>query len=344
MASLFITQDPQLEDYWRGIILFGRNVASYKFALAKTLLELQPQAGQLLKTSDLAPIFAKHLADHVKRCDKQSTSSSSKFLDGIRGFNAGTVTEAQLQELTVRYGFQNVIDAFHVVGQGPIARQFYIDERKHNQGIRITDEFSQLLQSAQALNLPDEVESRWNLVEAAWELNVSRNVVAVSYDEGAQQLFAQDKQHRRKPVTSVRGALSGYQKGKCFYCFADICLKHAGHASFPDVDHFLPHVLKAQLGSGAVLDGVWNLVLACRECNRGAGGKFAAVPKLNLLQRLHRRNEFFITSHHPLRETIMLQTGSSEQQRIQFLRDIYQHAINTLLQQWEPPLRGPAVF
>lgn len=344
MSSVFITNDPQLEDYWRGIILFGRNVASYKFALAKTLLELEPQSGQLLKISDLAPVFAKHLAEHVKRCDKQSTSNSSKFLDGIRGFNEGHVSADQLIELTIRYGFQNVIDAFHVVGQGAIDRQFYIDERKHNQGIRITDEFSQLLQSAQALNLPDEVESRWNLVEAAWELNVSRNVVAVSYDEAAQQLFAKDSLLRRKPVTSVRGALSGYQKGKCFYCFADICLKDAGGASFPDVDHFLPHTLKAVLGPVALLDGVWNLVLACRECNRGAGGKFAAVPTLKLLERLHRRNEFFITSHHPLRETIMLQTGNSEVQRIQFLRDNYQQAIKHLLQRWEPPLRGPALF
>ena len=39
-AEEFLSQEPRLEDYWRGIILFGRNVASYKFALAKTLLDL----------------------------------------------------------------------------------------------------------------------------------------------------------------------------------------------------------------------------------------------------------------------------------------------------------------
>jgi len=43
-----------LDDYWRGIILFGRNVASYKFALGKALLELRPAAGYLLKLEDLA--------------------------------------------------------------------------------------------------------------------------------------------------------------------------------------------------------------------------------------------------------------------------------------------------
>jgi hypothetical protein len=31
---------PSLDNYWRAIILFGRNVASYKFALGKSLLEM----------------------------------------------------------------------------------------------------------------------------------------------------------------------------------------------------------------------------------------------------------------------------------------------------------------
>jgi hypothetical protein len=31
----FIDTQPTREDYWRSIILFGWNVASYKFALAK---------------------------------------------------------------------------------------------------------------------------------------------------------------------------------------------------------------------------------------------------------------------------------------------------------------------
>ena len=29
----FYLADPRLENYWRGVILFGKNVASYKFAL-----------------------------------------------------------------------------------------------------------------------------------------------------------------------------------------------------------------------------------------------------------------------------------------------------------------------
>jgi hypothetical protein len=36
----FLATAPALDTSWRAVVLFGRNVASYKFALAKTLLGL----------------------------------------------------------------------------------------------------------------------------------------------------------------------------------------------------------------------------------------------------------------------------------------------------------------
>jgi hypothetical protein len=38
--SVFEEEHPSLESYWRSVVLFGNNVASYKFALAKTLVGL----------------------------------------------------------------------------------------------------------------------------------------------------------------------------------------------------------------------------------------------------------------------------------------------------------------
>jgi len=40
----FIQGEPPLENYWRGIILFGRNVASCKFALAHALYDVPRRA------------------------------------------------------------------------------------------------------------------------------------------------------------------------------------------------------------------------------------------------------------------------------------------------------------
>src|SRR4029079_18485598 len=95
---------------------------------------------------------------------------------------------------------------------------------------------------------------------------------------------------------------------------------------------------------GGLVDGVWNLVLACPLCNRGIDGKLDSVPSIRLLERLHTRNEFLIASHHPLRETIMAQTGRSEAERSAFLNACHMKALATLLHQWEPKETAESLF
>ena len=74
-----------------------------------------------------------------------------------------------------------------------------------------------------------------------------------------------------------------------------------------------------------------NLVLACPDCNRGLEGKWAQVPAARYIERLHKRNEFLIRSHHPLRETIIKQTGTTEAARAEFIRSVDKRAISYLL-------------
>jgi hypothetical protein len=136
MSESFLATEPRLEDYWRAIILFGRNVASCRFSLANALLELKATSGQLIKHEELAAPFSRHLCDHLRTADKQGTFSSSKFLDACRKFNAAELTKEGLIENILRYGFNNVIDAFPVIGRDPIPRKFFIDERQCNNGIR----------------------------------------------------------------------------------------------------------------------------------------------------------------------------------------------------------------
>lgn len=341
MNEEFLAQKPTLDDYWRAIILFGRNVASYKFALAASLLELNPRSGQLVTLDELAIPFSRHIAEHLKLADKQATSRSSRFLDCCRRHNSGELSSEKLVEETVRLGFNNVIDAFHIVGSKETPERFFLDERGPAKGIRITDEFSRLTQSVQAKSLPAEVESRWRLVETAWEYGMSSSLLRIDFDEQTGEFLALDKQQRRTAVTSSRDALNGYQKGRCFYCFREISLTN--EALKPDVDHFFPHILK-QYGWGPLIDGIWNLVLSCRDCNRGQDGKFASVPTTKLLARLSNRNEFLITSHHPLRETLMAQTGATPAERRAFLQDWHDRARASLIHQWEADEVAEAVF
>jgi len=333
--------NPSLENCWRAIILRGRNVASFKFALAKSLLTYSDRKSELIKLEELAEPFSQYLTDHLKLADKQVTSRSSRFFDECRRFNRGEITREKLIEKTTQMAFNNVIDAFHVVGPKDVPIRFFIDERKEKQGIRLTEDFYRLFDSPQKENLPHETEARWRLVETAWELNISRNLISVEYDPEIKILFT-DSPNRRVNVTSCRNALNGYQEGKCFYCFDDITVSACG-PNPADVDHFFPHTLKGS-GIASPIDGVWNLVLACPTCNRGVTGKFALLPNLSCLKQLHERNEYLISSHHPLRETLLRQTGVDESYRIRFLQRNFEEAKNILIHTWSTTPKGPPPF
>lgn len=340
--GLFLESSPSLDNYWRAIILFGRNVASYKFALGQSLIELAGSGKSFIPIEELAEPFARHIIRHLQLAPKQATSRSSRFLDTCREFAEGRIPQDRLIGETVRLGFNNVIDAFHVVNQGEIPKRFFADRRRGQRpGIELADDLFRLRESTQYQNLAGEVEARWRLVETAWELQLPARML-LDFNPDTEMLVAQRATLRRIAVTACRDALNGYQKGRCFYCFADISIE-AGSEDLADVDHFVPRLLASAL-HGWNLDGVWNLVLACRRCNRGSGGKSARLPAMRLLERLHTRNEFFIASHHPLRETLLAQTSTEDRERVSFLNAVYDQAHVYLITTWEPASRGPAAF
>lgn len=338
----FQNTSPSLESYWRSIILFGRNVASYKFALAKSLLEIIPSGQSEISLEALAEPFSRNLCEHLKIAPKQATSQSSQFLDSCKAFNEARISKEELLDVTRKKGFNNVIDAFHVVNDDPIPIQFYSkDYSGSSKKIILTDDLFKLTELPSFGDFSSETESRWNLVETAWELGVSRNLLNVQYDDQEKRLFI-DNKLRRKQVTSAVSALNGYQKGKCFYCFGDIAIHGSPHLVC-DVDHFYPYTLQP-FHPQINFNGIWNLVLSCPNCNRGPNGKFARIPALKYLERLHRRNEFLISSHHPLRETIMNQTGQTPPDRIKFLKDMDRISIDLLIHRWGTPQTGPTAF
>ena len=144
-VNKFIDVAPQ--NALRAVVLFGRNAASYKFSLAKSILEGASEGRTSVSLSDLSGPFAKHVCEHLKISDRQGTSNRSKFLEACRGYNNGTVPIDQLLQTTERLGFENVIDAFHVVGSGDVGVRFFTDDRKgKTKGIVLTDELLSLAQ------------------------------------------------------------------------------------------------------------------------------------------------------------------------------------------------------
>ncbi|WP_020581215.1 HNH endonuclease domain-containing protein [Endozoicomonas elysicola] len=202
----------------------------------------------------------------------------------------------------------------------------------------MTSDFLHLTESDSFSSFKPETDARWKLVESAWQMGISRNLLRVEHDSETKGLFTRISD-RRVNITSSRDSLNGYQKGRCFYCFDRISIK-PGDAELADVDHFIPWSVKDTVPS---INGIWNLVLACQDCNRWQ--KSAQLPHLDFLYRLHARNEYFINSHLPIRETLIHQTGASEAKRRAFLQDSYNLARSKILHIWKKPEpRGTATF
>ncbi len=341
-AADFIIRSPNRESCWRSIALFGVNTASYKFALAEALMRSKDRESDLLGLEELAVPFSSAICRHLLSSTKQGTMPRSKFLDACRRFNEGELTQQGLVDATVRDGFGDVLDAFHIVSGADVPKRFFVAERKPSGAIRLTEDFFELSVSSHSSSLACEVEARWRLVETAWRVGLNHRLIDVDSGGGDLQLMATDESGRRLSVTHARHALNGYQKGVCFYCSSPLNVAGAKSSSV-EVDHFLPHTLMNR-GRSMNLNGVWNLVNACRDCNRGPQGKFARPPVDRYLTNLHRRNEYYISSHHPLRETIIAQTGQTEPARRTYLRDQYQSAIDALIHTWEPASEGESAL
>ena len=332
----FIEATPTSENHLRGIVLFGRNVASYKFALAKSLIDLGREGREEISLDELARPFSRHLCDHLANAPKQATSRSSKFLGACRSFNAGEISQDALWSTTAALGFVNVIDAFHVVGDSDVGMRFFHDERRGSaRGIRLTEDLQALAftDGDQALA---EIEARWCLVESAWEMGVANSLIEFDSETG----LLVPSSHRRRSLSSARDTLNGYQKGSCFYCYRKI---NSVVGSDSEVDHLFPHVLmRRDLMPG--LDQIWNLVLACVDCNRGPQGKFDRTPSPTYVERLATRNDYLIESKLPIRETLMLQTGKTQQERDRFLQNRLTIASSHMSATWETQAMASPAF
>ena len=342
MTLNFQENDISLESQWRAIILFGKNSATYKFAFGKALLQLVSNETNSVTLKDISPLFVDSILQHLKQNDKQGSSGPSSFLNACRQYNKNEITYDNLLHITEKHGFAYVVDAFQNVNGDIVPNKFYEkDYRGNTKKIIITDNLLKLKESFQFSNFDSEVEARWNLVETAWNIDINPNLLEVKIDDDLQTLFLESDLMRRKDITSARASLNGYQKGKCFYSFQDITI-NSGENNLCAVDHFFPHVHKLKLNDiGSNVNGVWNLVLADKFVNLD---KSAKIPELKYLERLYKRNEFYIASKHPLGETIVNQTGKTPYERRSFLQRQYDLSLNLSIQKWKPLIELEPLF
>ena len=326
----------------RTLLLFGRNSSTYKFAFCKALMK--HSAKDRILYTDLRDDFLKEFVNHYALNKNQFggganslTNASDKFLESDKSAQDWDefliVAENNI--------YNNVFDAFQNVGRGEISNEHKLFEHhKSSKSIVITDKLNLILDSPTIReSISIEAESRWKVVEEAWRSKLSVNLL--EYVDG--EFISLDTQSNgRVNLRSAIDVLMPYQRQKCFYCNRKLNRKaDSKDDDFPDVDHFFP---LSQMGSthfhGINPNGVWNLVVSCKKCNRGNEGKFDMPADKIFYDKLLARNLYFFEEHrHSLKNSILLSlnlnpSNSNAQGIVKRMRHIYNYF--SVLVPWKP--------
>ena len=291
----------------RSVILFGRNVMSYKFALCDALLKLP--AKDTYKYEDILPHFIDSFLPHVEKYPKQGQSERlGKFTEAAIGHAKGELTREELDKIAASVVHQNVFTAFQMVGGAELKDEFGLFEwDKSSKVMTLKDDLLSIMSEEKLKNLViEENQSRWEIVEEAWKIGVSPGLVY--YDEETEQLIKYENSLRIN-LRSAVDAFMPYQKGVCFYCPKPLNrFGHKDDGDYPEVDHVLALARLRDIGfTEGNINGLWNLVLACRDCNRE---KSAKIPEKRFIEKLATRNEYLIEEHgHTFKTGILMSLG-----------------------------------
>ena len=201
-----------------------------------------------------------------------------------------------------------VLQRFNVLNGRVIPQPFYTVTSQH----MLLDE--NLLSLADDKQMHDgllsELSSRWDLLEHAFESN---HVDLLDVDEYLLHVIKRDK---RTTLTNLIPTLNGYQQNRCFYCGEDLY--------DIAVDHVIPY-------QALLHNEIWNLVLAHDFCNEN---KSDNMPSFHFIENLIKRNEFFIASSHPMKDTLLQQLGNDREARTAKIVKEYEYAKRKIRRVW----------
>lgn len=282
-------------DYWRALILYGLNQATYKIALGNALLNFAERGSSTVSWSELSLEFLRLYQNRLlidEPMPQQGNPTRRTEMERIvHHIQLGQSIDDALDEVGER-GLSNVIPRFHNLADlYEVKGKFF--RFNYGKSLTLTDEMFVVV-DADKQSLHHELSARWGLLEGAFSLHVPD--YSVSND--IRSIYLQTAS-RRKELTSNIPFLQGYQGNTCFYC-SELIAEGDIH-----VDHVLPR-------SVLLHDEVWNLVLAHSLCNSQKSDQLIDTP---LLSKLIARNENIVGSNHPWKRKIAEALGMTPSSR-----------------------------
>ena len=299
------------EDYWRSIILYGLNQATYKIALGKTLVSLAEKKYTTVKWDILSQEFLKQyqLRLNIKEpMPQQANPLRRTFMEkAVRKLDLGMTDIDETIFNVGKEGFNDVIKRFHNIGRfKDFQGKFY--SFNFGKSISITDNLYNVVQK-QRNEITNELDARWALLEGAFTIKADNFELANEILD-----IYLIKGEKRKSLTNNIPFLQGYQGNTCFYC-AEKIEENDYH-----VDHVLPRAVLNH-------DQIWNLVLAHSYCNLSKSDKLVSK---HFMEKLIFRNENIMGSNHPWKNKISLELGKTKVLRASNLLKHYENVKSVL--------------
>ncbi|MDX1401127.1 MAG: hypothetical protein R3245_04320, partial [Kiloniellales bacterium] len=197
-------------DYWKGIVLYGLNTATYKMALARCLLTFAKSGENLVQWDQLASSFYKEyrqrLLDHPM--PQQAMRGRLTTLERIvKEETLGNINHSQAIENVASVLFNDVVPRFHTIGRDSEFAKNVFYETDFGKNLRLKDNLL-LLGEKKFEELIDEVTSRWSLLEGAFSISQSQNQYILAND--IRDIYLKEG-YARTSLTPNKPFLEGYQ-------------------------------------------------------------------------------------------------------------------------------------
>ena len=279
------------QDHWQAIVLYGRNTATYKMALAKVLLNSSKEGLSTLSWDELSRRF---LEEYLSRLSGGSpmpqleTEGRLTVMERVVSkHQEGLLTLDQAIHCVGKDAFNDVIRRFHNVSNaGDISNEMFYT---FDFGKTLTIKESVNSFEGGSLSQIEEVEARWSLLEGAF-LQKRGNYQLTS---DLRKTYIRNSSGKRKSLTQNIPFLKGYQGNACFYCGLPM------NDGDIHVDHLLPRQVICH-------DELWNLVLAHGHCNEDKSDRVVGD---HFVKKLICRNENIMGSDHPWKNKIKEDLG-----------------------------------
>jgi hypothetical protein len=303
------------KDYWKGIVLYGLNTATYKIALGKTLLEFANAGENIVPWDDLSKVYLEGYLERLtdERKPQQGFANKRTKMERIVSeLELGALSHAQAIDEVASTAFEDVIPRFQTIGRDKeiVKERFY--EIDYGKRLVLKDSLLSIADSGLE-ELEQELDARWALLEGAFTINHTHFELA----NDVRDIYLADGYNRKSLTTNIP-FLGGYQNNTCFYCSEPI--EHDD----VHVDHVLPRQVLNH-------DEAWNLVLSHSTCNLSKSDHLVGK---HYIEKLIARNENIMGSNHPWKQKIFQQLGKTPAKRRTALEGHYDNVKKVIGADW----------